>query len=235
MARRVARRTVTSLLFAIGKLLIGLYLGNSSTASAYGAAGSFVVLLVWIYYSAQICCSVRIQGLRPHAWLEGGAEREHREPARKDRVGIPRKEQVEAGGDADRQPQAYGRAAATDTNACCRACTMPSSNIGTVVLGICVALATFIVGMQWQRRSLLEKRQPAARRRMTLKAASEVGSVNVVLAATRSACRQNGLCWTKRSSPSAPLLLNALCLTPIGKSGVPKIISGRLMASQCRH
>ncbi len=45
---------ITSLLFTIGKTLIGLYLGNSSVASAYGAAGSFVVLLLWIYYSAQI-------------------------------------------------------------------------------------------------------------------------------------------------------------------------------------
>ncbi len=45
---------VTAGLFTIGKFLIGLYIGNSSTASAYGAAGSVVVLLVWVYYSAQI-------------------------------------------------------------------------------------------------------------------------------------------------------------------------------------
>lgn len=45
---------VTSVLFNIGKLLIGLYLGNSSAASAYGAAGSLVILLLWVYYSAQI-------------------------------------------------------------------------------------------------------------------------------------------------------------------------------------
>ena len=46
--------TVTALLFTIGKVLIGLYLGRTSTASAFGAAGSLVVLLVWVYYSAQI-------------------------------------------------------------------------------------------------------------------------------------------------------------------------------------
>ena len=46
--------TVTALLFAIGKSLIGLYLGKSSFNSAYGAAGSLIVLLLWIYYSAQI-------------------------------------------------------------------------------------------------------------------------------------------------------------------------------------
>jgi membrane protein len=45
---------VTALLFAIGKYLIGLYLGNSSVASTYGAAGSLVILLLWIYYSTQI-------------------------------------------------------------------------------------------------------------------------------------------------------------------------------------
>jgi membrane protein len=45
---------VTSLLFSLGKFLIGLYLGKSSVSSAYGAAGSLVIILVWVYYSAQI-------------------------------------------------------------------------------------------------------------------------------------------------------------------------------------
>lgn len=45
---------ITALLFNLGKYLLGLYLGNSSFASTYGAAGSLVVLLAWIYYSAQI-------------------------------------------------------------------------------------------------------------------------------------------------------------------------------------
>jgi len=45
---------VTAMLFSIGKFLIGLYLGQSSVASSYGAAGSVVVLLVWVYYSAQV-------------------------------------------------------------------------------------------------------------------------------------------------------------------------------------
>jgi membrane protein len=46
--------TVTALLFTIGKFLIGIYLGKSSFNSAYGAAGSLIVLLLWIYYSAQV-------------------------------------------------------------------------------------------------------------------------------------------------------------------------------------
>lgn len=45
---------VTTALFTSGKFLIGLYLGNSSLNSAYGAAGSLVIILVWVYYSALI-------------------------------------------------------------------------------------------------------------------------------------------------------------------------------------
>jgi membrane protein len=45
---------MTSVLFTIGKTVIGLYIGHSSTASSYGAAGSVVVLLLWVYYSTQV-------------------------------------------------------------------------------------------------------------------------------------------------------------------------------------
>jgi membrane protein len=45
---------VTAVLFTIGKQAIGLYLGQSATASSYGAAGSVIVLLLWVYYSTQI-------------------------------------------------------------------------------------------------------------------------------------------------------------------------------------
>jgi membrane protein len=45
---------VTSLLFAVGKFLIGMYIGKTSVASSYGAAGALVVLLVWVYYSSQV-------------------------------------------------------------------------------------------------------------------------------------------------------------------------------------
>ena len=45
---------ITSLLFAVGKWLIGLYLGRSSVASPFGAAGTLVVVILWVYYSAQV-------------------------------------------------------------------------------------------------------------------------------------------------------------------------------------
>jgi membrane protein len=45
---------LTATLFAVGRFLIGLYLGKASVGSAYGAAGSLVVLLVWVYYSSQV-------------------------------------------------------------------------------------------------------------------------------------------------------------------------------------
>ena len=45
---------VTAILFSLGKFLIGMYLGNSALASSYGAAGSVVLVLLWVYYSTQI-------------------------------------------------------------------------------------------------------------------------------------------------------------------------------------
>ena len=44
----------TAALFTIGKFVIGLYLGKGSIGSAYGAAGSVIIMIAWIYYSAQI-------------------------------------------------------------------------------------------------------------------------------------------------------------------------------------
>jgi len=45
---------VTAALFSVGKFLIGLYIGKSGVASGFGAAGSLIVVLLWVYYSAQI-------------------------------------------------------------------------------------------------------------------------------------------------------------------------------------
>lgn len=45
---------ITTLLFTLGKFLIGLYLGNSQLTDTYGAAGSFIIILIWVYYSCII-------------------------------------------------------------------------------------------------------------------------------------------------------------------------------------
>jgi membrane protein len=45
---------ISALLFSLGKHLIAAYIGNSNLATVYGAAGSFIVILIWVYYSAQI-------------------------------------------------------------------------------------------------------------------------------------------------------------------------------------
>jgi len=45
---------VTATMVTVGKSLLGIYLGRASFTSAFGAAGSFVVLVVWVYYAAQI-------------------------------------------------------------------------------------------------------------------------------------------------------------------------------------
>lgn len=58
------------ILFSVGKAAIGLYLAHSGIASAYGAAGSLVVVLLWAYYSVQILLFgaelCRVHSLRPH-------------------------------------------------------------------------------------------------------------------------------------------------------------------------
>jgi membrane protein len=45
---------LTAVLFTIGKFLIGLYLGRSGVSSTYGAAGSLITVLLWVYYSSLI-------------------------------------------------------------------------------------------------------------------------------------------------------------------------------------
>jgi membrane protein len=60
---------VTAFLFTIGKQLIGLYIGTSGVTSVFGAAGSLVVVLVWVYYSAQIfLLGAEFTWAYAHAW-----------------------------------------------------------------------------------------------------------------------------------------------------------------------
>jgi membrane protein len=62
---------VTAVLFTIGQQLIGLYLGQSSVASTYGAAGSVMILLLWVYYSCQIVL-LGAEFTRVYAARDGG-------------------------------------------------------------------------------------------------------------------------------------------------------------------
>jgi len=71
---------VTAVLFVIGKTLVGLYLGKSSIASAFGAAGSLAVLLVWVYYSAQIfLLGAEFTRAWAHVWGSRSQRSGHRE------------------------------------------------------------------------------------------------------------------------------------------------------------
>jgi membrane protein len=73
---------VTAALFVAGKFLIGLYLGRAAPASVFGAAGSLVVLMIWVYYSAQIfLLGAEFTRLYAH---EQGSRTKIREPANDD-------------------------------------------------------------------------------------------------------------------------------------------------------
>lgn len=78
----------TALLFTIGRTLLGQYLGNSAGASAYGVAGAFVVILLWINYSAQILLfgaeftQVYARRRNPNIQAKPGAKTVERHPAR---------------------------------------------------------------------------------------------------------------------------------------------------------
>ena len=76
---------VTSLLFWIGKYLIGLYLAKSAVASPFGAAGTLVVVIVWVYYSAQIFF-LGAEFTRQYALRFGSLQHERRRGVKKRRV-----------------------------------------------------------------------------------------------------------------------------------------------------
>ncbi len=89
--------TATAVLFTVGKYLCGLYLGRSSVASAYGAAGTLVVVLLWIYYSALIVF-FGAEFTRVYAHASGSrAEEGRRSEAAADRPEQRRKPYVSAG------------------------------------------------------------------------------------------------------------------------------------------
>ncbi|HVU14800.1 MAG TPA: YihY/virulence factor BrkB family protein [Phototrophicaceae bacterium] len=139
---------VTALLFTIGKYALGLYLGQSSVASGYGAAGSFVLLLLWIFYSAQILLFgaeftqvyARTYGSRIVPSKNAVSLKEA------DRIaqGMPHTATVEAAKQVDVQQRENANNGIPE-----RVVTVPSNEprFGTLILGICAALATFVLGM----------------------------------------------------------------------------------------
>lgn len=150
---------VTSLLFNVGKFLIGLYLGSSTVGSAYGAAGSFVVLLIWVNYSAQILLFgaefTQVFARRFGSKIQPSANAVALSESERVRQGMPHRDHLESiAGIRGDNPQARQVMAertrltpATASTTAPVAANPPSSNLGGIVLGICAALATFLVGM----------------------------------------------------------------------------------------
>jgi membrane protein len=68
---------ITSLLFTIGKFLIGFYIGSSAVSSTYGAAGSLITVLLWVYYSSLIVfLGAELTQVYATEWLRCGPDRE---------------------------------------------------------------------------------------------------------------------------------------------------------------
>jgi membrane protein len=91
---------ITALLFTAGKLLIGLYLGNTNIGNAFGAAGSLAILMIWVYYSAQIVF-LGAEFTQVYANMYGSRivpseDAVHVTEEERAQQGIPRREQVAA-------------------------------------------------------------------------------------------------------------------------------------------
>jgi membrane protein len=89
---------VTAVLFTIGKAVIGYYIGQASAGSAYGAAGSLVALLVWVYYSALIfffgaeftqAWTTRRRAVRPAPCAESGVAPQTKHDAATEHTSVP--------------------------------------------------------------------------------------------------------------------------------------------------
>ncbi|RJP76933.1 MAG: YihY/virulence factor BrkB family protein [Candidatus Zixiibacteriota bacterium] len=100
---------LTAILFTIGKTLIGFYLGQSATASTYGAAGSLVVLLIWVYYSTQILFFgaefTQVYAQRYGAGIPTTEGAVHIERGAEKHLGTGRKDEEKAGSEAERRPR----------------------------------------------------------------------------------------------------------------------------------
>ncbi|MFB2934572.1 YihY/virulence factor BrkB family protein [Aerosakkonemataceae cyanobacterium BLCC-F154] len=104
---------ITSLLFSIGRFLLGLYLGNGSFGSTYGAAGSLIIILAWVYYAAQILFfGAEFTQVYARRFGSQIVPDEHAvSMTRNDRIqqGIPYKEDVNAASESAEKNRAYRR------------------------------------------------------------------------------------------------------------------------------
>ncbi len=137
---------VTALLFTVGQALLGWYLGRASTTSAYGAAGSFVALLLWVNYSAQILfLGAEFTQVYARAYGSRIVPDEHAialtEVARTQR-GIPHKEALERA--SARQARAVGVTNADDESD-------PTNRTTPRAVGV-VAVGAFVMGMVLARK-----------------------------------------------------------------------------------
>jgi membrane protein len=81
---------VTAFLFTLGKFAIGLYLGRGTVATTYGAAGAFLLVLLWVYYSSQILL-LGAEVTKAYADLRGHAPAPDPDAVRADAAARPRK------------------------------------------------------------------------------------------------------------------------------------------------
>ncbi len=145
----------TAVLFSIGRLLLGLYLGRSSFGSTYGAAGSLVVLLIWIYYSAQI---LFLGAEFTQVYANSFGSRVEPSPnavavteEARAQQGIPRKEQIEA---AVREREVGGlerEVGGADPGGASAAPT-PEREHGPVTTGLAGFIAGLLVGRRQRQK-----------------------------------------------------------------------------------
>lgn len=142
---------VTALLFSIGRFALAEYLGRGSFSSTYGAAASLVILLLWVYYSAQILF-LGAEFTQVYARSFGSRIRPAENAVsltEKDRAkqGIPRREQVEAAAGQQGAPQM------AETGAPRRSAAVPDERSIARRPTVVSAVLGFIVGMTLARRN----------------------------------------------------------------------------------
>lgn len=155
---------VTALLFTIGKSLIGLYLGRAAPDSTYGAAGSLVAILVWVYYSAQILFMgaefTQVYAKRYGSRIQPDEDAVPITEEARAQQGIPRKEQVAA--TAQLKERQFGGADIESETAADQGSAQPAAPPAPAPAG---AVAGFLLGLLMGRRSKSKDQQKYDRRR----------------------------------------------------------------------